>query len=417
MDTLWAIIKEMGETGNDQTIQSVLEKAVANGASDIHIEPTVKGAQVRQRVDGKLSELLTLDAAVYEALIIDTKTQAHLNTESRNTLQDSTFSFSANNNSYTAHITVVPMVEGEKIVIHISAELHETPSLQELGFWGDALESLTEATETGKGLIIATGPIGSGKATTLHSLLAKLNSTSLNVSSVEEVVERKIQGVNQSQVNPKSGITLAAGLSALLRQDANVIMVGDLRDNETTDLAVQAALSGRLVLTTLHTDTAAAGVKRLNDMGVQPFLIASTLKAIVGQRLVRRLDPAQCEEYTPSGDEISAIEKAFGVSGEDWQELFNQLVLIDESKSFSTVNDIKLYKPKEGQSGFKGRIGIEEVLPFTPTLQKMIVAGGTTEAIHNQAVSEGMISMKLDGLVKVLLGQTTVEEVLQALRD
>jgi type IV pilus assembly protein PilB len=282
-------------------------------------------------------------------------------------------------------------------------------------------------------MILFTGPTGSGKSTSLFSILSRLNQPSVNISTVEDPVEYKIPGVNQVQVNPVAGMTFANGLRALLRQDPNIIMVGEIRDGETARLAVQAALTGHLVFSTLHTNNAATCLPRLLDMGIEPFLIASTVRAIVGQRLVRKLVPEGIESYTPDEATVKRVGIAFGVENQEDMKRINQLEIqamsansfklppgthqaeafTQPSTTETTIKKLWRMNGTGGASSFRGRMGIYEVLTISPDLQKLIISNGTSENIQDQAIKEGMITMQTDGFIKALRGQTTLEEVMR----
>jgi type IV pilus assembly protein PilB len=295
--------------------------------------------------------------------------------------------------------------------------------LQELGYWGSNLERLEQALTRPHGMILFTGPTGSGKSTSLFSILSRLNQPTVNISTVEDPVEYKIPGVNQVQVNPVAGMTFVNGLRALLRQDPNIIMVGEIRDGETARLAIQAALTGHLVFSTLHTNNASTSLPRLLDMGIEPFLIASTVRAVVAQRLVRRLVPESMEAYKPDEATAKRVEAAFGLSDANAMKNIHQLEMqamqggVGSPTEPATTEDSinKLWRIKSGGSAgaFRGRLGIYEVLPMTPAIQKLIISGASSEVIQEESIKEGMVTMQTDGLVKALRGQTTLEEIMR----
>jgi type IV pilus assembly protein PilB len=316
--------------------------------------------------------------------------------------------------------------------MRILNESSKASTLKELGFWGTNLERLEHAITSPHGMILFTGPTGSGKSTSLFSILSRLNLPSVNISTVEDPVEYKIPGVNQVQANPIAGMTFANGLRALLRQDPNIIMVGEIRDKETANLAIQAALTGHLVFSTLHTNNAATTLPRLLDMGIEPFLIASTVRAVVAQRLVRKLVPENTEIYHPDDMTIKRIQAAFGLTQPGDMERVHKLELeIIKSEMEGVLNSTKVIahaepsikndlvtrlwrvKSQAGASSFRGRLGIYEVLPITTNIQKLIMGGSTSEVIQQEAIKEGMVSMQTDGLVKALQGQTTLEEIMR----
>jgi len=405
-----------------QTVNLIIEYAIKSGASDIHIEPREKSVQVRYRVDGVLKEANKLPKRTMSAMVSRIKILANLKIDERRAPQDGRFKINLNGRVFAFRVSTLPIADGEKVVMRILDESSEPLSLNQLGFWGLALDRINEAAIQPHGMILVTGPTGSGKSTTLHSVLHILNRPEVNISTIEDPVEYKLEGVNQTQVNPIAGMTFAAGLRALLRQDPNVIMVGEIRDGETAGLGVQAALTGHLVFSTLHTNNAATCLPRLLDMGIEPFLIASVVRAVIGQRLVRRLVPEECEPYSPSSDEMKEIERVFEIkTSADWQKIMK---LINEAqvafdKPVSTK--LTLYRPKKdlptNSTGYKGRMGVYETLYNSTDIQKLIVANGTSEEIQNLAVKEGMITMQLDGLIKAALGMTTVEEILRVTRE
>lgn len=405
-----------------QTVNLILEYAIKSGASDIHIEPREKYVQVRYRVDGVLKEANKLPKKTMAALVSRVKILANLKIDERRAPQDGRFKINLNGRIFAFRVSTLPISDGEKVVMRILDESTEPLSLSQLGFWGLALDRINEAASQPHGMILVTGPTGSGKSTTLHSVLHILNRPEVNISTIEDPVEYRLEGVNQTQVNPVAGMTFAAGLRALLRQDPNVIMVGEIRDSETAGLGVQAALTGHLVFSTLHTNNAATCLPRLLDMGIEPFLIASVVRAVIGQRLVRRLVPEECESYEPSAEERKEVERVFGVkTSTDWQ---NIMKLINEAQTAfgkPLTPKLTLYRPKKelptNSTGYKGRMGIYEVLYNTSDIQQLIVANGTSEEIQNLAIKEGMITMQLDGLIKAALGMTSIEEILRVTRE
>jgi type IV pilus assembly protein PilB len=305
-----------------QTVNLIIEYAVKAGASDIHIEPRDKHLQIRYRIDGVLREANRLPKRTMSALVSRVKILANLKIDERRAPQDGRFKINMNGRIFAFRVSTLPIAEGEKVVMRILDESSEPLSLEKLGFWGKALADIQDASRQPHGMILVTGPTGSGKSTTLHSVLHILNKPDVNISTIEDPVEYKLEGVNQTQVNPVAGMTFAAGLRALLRQDPNIIMVGEIRDGETAGLGVQAALTGHLVFSTLHTNNAATCLPRLLDMGIEPFLIASVVRVVIGQRLVRRLVADDCEAYEPSQSEIKEIERVFGLkSKQDWENI------------------------------------------------------------------------------------------------
>ncbi len=405
-----------------QTVNLVIDYAIKQGASDIHIEPREDYVSIRYRIDGQLRETNKLPKKILASLVSRIKILSNLKIDERRAPQDGRFKVTVGSGEYALRVSTLPIVDGEKVVMRILNESTKASTLQELGFWGVSLERLEHALTRPHGLILFTGPTGSGKSTSLFSILSRLNQPSINISTVEDPVEYKIPGVNQVQVNPVAGMTFANGLRALLRQDPNIIMVGEIRDNETANLAMQAALTGHLVFSTLHTNNAATSLPRLLDMGIEPFLIASTVRAVVAQRLVRKLVPESVESYQPDEATLKRIQTVFGIN-ESTMPHIHDLELQALKSSIGSASDpsttehgiTRLWRlsSSSGASSFRGRQGIYEVLTLSPSIQKMIASNTTSEAIQAQAIQEGMITMQTDGLIKALRGQTTLEEVMR----
>ncbi len=419
-----------------QTVNLIIEYAIRSGASDIHIEPRDGYVSVRYRVDGMLREANKLPHKVHGALVSRIKILSNLKIDERRAPQDGRFKIQLGGETYALRVSTLPITEGEKVVMRILNETSKAATLEELGYWGVSLDSINKAIAQPHGMILVTGPTGSGKSTSLFSILSLLNKPTINISTVEDPVEYKIPGANQVQLNPKAGMTFASGLRALMRQDPNVIMVGEVRDGETADIAVQAALTGHLVFATLHTNNAATCLPRLLDMGIEPFLIASTIRAVVGQRLVRRLCVDCREEFTPDAATLKQVAEIFGTANAAVMKHIHQLEeqaleggigksnsgksQLDTSKLSTTDSKIsRMFKAHDdgcdtcGHSGYKGRMGIYEVLSNSVEVQKMIVANGTSDEIQEQCIKDGMVTMQLDGFIKALRGQTTIEEILR----
>jgi type IV pilus assembly protein PilB len=419
-----------------QTVNLIIEYAIRSSASDIHIEPRENYVIVRYRIDGILREANKLPKKVHGALVSRIKILSNLKIDERRAPQDGRFKIQVGTGMFALRVSTLPISEGEKVVMRILNESSNAATLEELGYWGLSLASLNEAIKQPHGMILVTGPTGSGKSTSLFSVLSLLNKPSVNISTVEDPVEYKIPGANQTQVNPKAGMTFAAGLRALLRQDPNIIMVGEIRDTETAGLGVQAALTGHLVFATLHTNNAATCLPRLLDMGIEPFLIASTVRAVVGQRLVRRLCVDCRETVTPDAATLKQIANIFGTDNTATMKRIHQLEQqaleggigkTATGKSQASTAELsttdtkisRLFKAHDGgcdscnHTGYKGRMGIYEVLANSPDVQKLIVANSTSEQIQAQAMKEGMITMQLDGFIKALRGQTSIEEILR----
>lgn len=419
-----------------QTVNLLIEYAIRSGSSDIHIEPRENYVSVRYRVDGILREANKLPKKVHGALVSRIKILSNLKIDERRAPQDGRFKIQLGGEMYALRVSTLPITEGEKVVMRILNETSKPATLEELGYWGISLENINKAILQPHGMILVTGPTGSGKSTSLFSILSLLNKPSINISTVEDPVEYKIPGANQVQLNPKAGMTFASGLRALMRQDPNVIMVGEIRDSETSDIAVQAALTGHLVFATLHTNNAATCLPRLLDMGVEPFLIASTVRAVVGQRLVRKLCVDCRESITPDAPILKQIAEIFGIDDSTVMKHMHQLEEqalkggigkansgksnVDTSQLSSTDSKItRIFKAHEngcescGHTGYKGRVGIYEVLSNSNEVQRLIIANSTSDEIQSQCIKEGMITMQVDGLIKALRGQTTIEEILR----
>lgn len=414
-----------------QTINLLLESAIRSHASDIHIEPREAYVQVRFRIDGVLQEVNRLPRNVLNALISRIKILSNLKIDERRVPQDGRFKIKVGGKQYALRVSSLPVADGEKVVMRILDESNQAVPLESLGYWGQPLAAINSALTEANGMILITGPTGSGKSTSLFSILTILNTSSVNISTVEDPVEYKIPGVNQTQTNSKAGMTFANGLRALLRQDPNIIMIGEVRDSETADLGVQAALTGHLVFTTLHTNDAATCLPRLLDMGIEPFLIASTVRVVVGQRLVRKLNKETRQMYQPSEEEKKMIVEMFdlkpGQSFKFIHDLEKQAMAggVGGDTPLSTDENgiINLWRPdlkdnKDGANGgYRGRVGIYEVLTNSVAVQKLIVSNATSNDIQNQAVSEGMLRMKIDGLIKALRGETTIDEVIRVTKE
>lgn len=405
-----------------QTVNLIVEYAIKSGASDIHIEPREKHVLIRYRIDGVLKEANRLPKRTMAALTSRIKILSSLKIDERRAPQDGRFKINMNGRVFAFRVSTLPITEGEKVVMRILDETSEPLSLEQLGFWGKALKDIQEASKQPHGMLLVTGPTGSGKSTTLHSVLHILNKPDVNISTIEDPVEYKLEGVNQTQVNPVAGMTFVAGLRALLRQDPNIIMVGEIRDGETAGLGVQAALTGHLVFSTLHTNNAATCLPRLLDMNIEPFLIASVVRVVIGQRLVRRIVPEDCEEYTPNDTERKEIERVFGLKTKaDWDNILKLVQQAQEEFGKPKSTKITLWRPKEDlkgdKTGYKGRMGIYEVLNNTTSVQDLIVSNATSDEIQSKSVSEGMLTMQLDGLIKAMIGMTSIEEILRVTRE
>ena len=414
-----------------QTVNLLLEYAIKSSASDIHIEPREEFVQIRYRIDGVLREVNRLPRNVLGALVSRVKILSNLKIDERRVPQDGRFKITVSGRQYALRVSTLPIADGEKVVMRILDESNQSVALEQLGYWGKSLVDIKEAMQQPNGMILVTGPTGSGKSTSLFSILSELNTPDVNISTIEDPVEYKISGVNQTQTNVKAGMTFASGLRALLRQDPNIIMVGEIRDGETANLGVQAALTGHLVFSTLHTNNAATCLPRLLDMDIEPFLIASTVKAVIGQRLVRRLCSFCRQHYTPTSDEIKNIESLFGLSNSRDIGYINRLESqaasekiggdAEQNTNDTTITGLWKESPEGcdecNHLGFKGRLGIYEVLDVSQTIQRSITTNATSNEIQDEAINEGMVTMQIDGLIKALRGVTTISEVLRVTRE
>ncbi len=391
-------------------VSTILEYALKSRASDVHIEPSELRTRVRYRIDGILHEKLALPKSVHEAVVSRIKILSDMKIDERRIPQDGRFNFKLAQEEVDLRVSTLPTVHGEKVVMRLLKKTGGIPGLSDLGFRGPSLKNLETAITRPHGIILVTGPTGSGKTTTLYSILSRLNTAKVNIVTLEDPVEYELVGLNQVQINPQAGLTFASGLRSFLRQDPNIILVGEIRDNETTNLAIQAALTGHLVFSTLHTNNAATAIPRLLDLGAEPFLIVSVLNAVEAQRITRRICTVCKESYTPSPEVAADVKKVLG-----------KLLPPGLPAGEAGKNEITLYKGKGckecSDTGYLGRIGIYETITVTPTVAKLIVERATAETIEAKAVEEGMITMKQDGYLKVLDGITTLEEVLRVAQE
>jgi len=391
-------------------VDTLLKHAILQRSSDIHIEPTEKEVIVRYRIDGILHDTMILPKMVSSGIVARIKVLSRLKLDEHRLPQDGRFKIETGEYKYSIRVSVLPIFDGEKIVMRLLPETAKEFNLEALGLKGEALEKVHHNLKKPVGMILVTGPTGSGKTTTLYAMMEILNTPGVNISTVEDPIEYRMPRINQTQVNTKIGLTFASGLRSLVRQDPDIIMVGEIRDVETAGLAINAALTGHLVLSTLHTTNAAGAIPRLMDMKAEPFLISSTLSVIIGQRLVRRLFPEN-EKYFLKASEMKSLS--------DYCDLDKILKVLKEDKIIKakdTFKNIPFYRPKatkECPDGYKGRIGIFEILSITETIKELIVKQATTDQIQEQAKTEGMRTMIEDGFIKAVQGVTSLEEVLR----
>jgi type IV pilus assembly protein PilB len=417
-------------------VDTLLKHAILQDASDIHIEPLEDQTLIRYRIDGILHDAMVLPKNAESPITARIKVLANLKLDEKRLPQDGRFQIDMNGEKVSFRVSVLPTYYGEKTVMRLLRQGGEGFSLEHSGFHGEGLERIHHAITQTTGMILTTGPTGSGKTTTLYTILDLLNTPNVNISTIEDPIEYQMRRVNQTQVKPEIGFTFANGLRTLVRQDPDIIMVGEIRDNETASLAVNAALTGHLVLSTLHTNSAAGAIPRLLDMKIEPFLLVSTLNVIVGQRLVRQLSDTK-EKHVLTADEIAALGKIV--------DLDSVLAALKTEKIIDPAitgwEKIPFYKPvsagsdkdaKDGREsgmsgnngdsgdkddGYKGRVGIHEVLCMTETIRTLVIKGSTSAAIEIQAKKEGMLTMIEDGIFKCVQGLTTIEEVLRVVSE
>lgn len=407
-----------------KAVNTILEFAVKSRASDIHIEPREKYIKVRYRVDGMLQDVMTLPRHVHPALISRIKILSNLKIDEHRVPQDGRFQIIMEGREIDLRVSISPIVFGEKVVIRLLDKSTKLITLENLGLTGHAYQLVEEGSKKPWGMILSTGPTGSGKSTTLYAILSKINSVAVNIITLEDPVEYSIEGINQIQVNPKVGLTFASGLRSVLRQDPDIIMVGEVRDRETADLAVQSALTGHVVLSTLHTNTASGVLPRLLDMKIEPFLIVSTVNTVMGQRLVRKNCQKCKKPYKASQAEVDSIKKTIGnLLPKKGSPNAKKVLEYLGYKALPFADDVSytLYKGEGCEecrnTGYSGRIAIFEVFRVTEKMGKMLLTHATSDQIQDAAVSEGMITMKQDGYLKALAGITTLKEVLRLARD
>lgn len=394
-------------------VDTLLKHAILQDASDIHIEPMEEKVLVRYRIDGILHDAMTLPKYAASSIAARVKILAKLKLDEKRLPQDGRFKMELENNEVSFRVSVLPTQYGEKIVLRLLKQNVAGFTLDSLGFHGEGLERVHWATKQKTGMILTTGPTGSGKTTTLYTILDILNTPKVNISTLEDPVEYQMKRVNQTQVKPDIGFDFSTGLRSLVRQDPDILMVGEIRDAETANLAINAALTGHLVLSTLHTNSAAGAIPRLLDMGAKSFLLVSTLKVVIGQRLVRVLGTKN-ESYTLSDEEISELSEIA-----DMDRVLAALKeenIVDKEAEW---RDIEFQRPKkpDDPNAYSGRRGIQEVLKVTETIKELVASDATAERVEQQAKEEGMLTMAEDGIFKAASGLTTIEEVLRVVSE
>jgi len=402
-------------------VDTLLKHAILQSASDIHIEPAETEVLVRYRIDGVLHDAMTLPHDAATGIVARIKVLSNLKLDEHRQPQDGRFKLEKDGYKISFRVSILPVFDGEKIVMRILDESSKGLTLEKMGLSGKALETVHREIAKPNGIILVTGPTGSGKTTTLYTVMDILNTPEVNISTVEDPVEYRMPRVNQTQINPKVGMTFAAALRSLLRQDPDILVVGEIRDQETLEIALHAAMTGHLVLSTLHTNSAAATLPRMLDMGAEPFLIASTTNVIIAQRLVRKVCQECRKPYRLEPKEAETLGKSIDIG-----EILTYLNSVGgdgkPSGKASSLCDFTFYRPgggcdQCGGEGYRGRIGIYEVLDMDTDMQKLIVQSATTEEIEEKAKENGMLSMIMDGFGKAAQGMTTIEEVLRVTKE
>ncbi len=410
--------KDLKELAEDlpiiKIVDSLISHAILQGASDVHIEPGEESLVVRYRIDGILHDAMTLPKDSAAGIVARIKVLSGLKLDEKRLPQDGRFKIENDGEKVSFRVSTLPTYFGEKTVIRLLRENSHGYTLEGLGFHGEALERIHSGMKQRTGMILAAGPTGSGKTTTLYTMLDILNTPEVNISTVEDPIEYQMPRINQTQVKPEIGLTFANGLRTLLRQDPDIIMVGEIRDGETASLAVNASLTGHLVLSTIHTNSASGAIPRMIDMGVEPFLIVSTVKTIIAQRLVRRLTTAK-EQYFLSDTEKKALEKIIDL---DRMLMFlkTEKVVADDA-TWDKIPFYKAKKSEESEDGYKGRVGIHEVFAMSSAIKELILKNAAQDDIEKQAKQEGMMTMVEDGIFLAVQGMTTTEEVLRVVSE
>ncbi len=395
-------------------VDTLLKHAILQDASDIHIEPQEKELLVRYRLDGLLHDAMILPRNMAPSIVARIKVLASLKLDEKRLPQDGRFKIDSNGEKVSFRVSSLPTYYGEKIVMRLLRENVSGFTLEHLSFHGESLERIHRAVKSTTGMILTTGPTGSGKTTTLYTILDILNTPDVNISTIEDPIEYQMKRINQTQVRPEIGFTFSSGLRTLVRQDPDIIMVGEIRDNETASLAVNASLTGHVVLSTLHTNSAAGAIPRLIDMKVEPFLIVSTINIIIGQRLVRKLTE-QKEKYFLTKAELATIGKS--VNLDKLLKTLKAEKVIATGDSWDAVPFWRIKKGVSPEDGYAGRVGIHEVMKVSPAIKDVILKSGTADAIQKVAEAEGMLTMIEDGMFKVVTGLTSIEEVLRAVSE
>ncbi|MFA5888675.1 MAG: GspE/PulE family protein [Candidatus Paceibacterota bacterium] len=392
-------------------VDTLLKHAILQNASDIHIEPQEKELLVRYRLDGLLHDAMILPKNMAPSIVARIKVLSSLKLDEKRLPQDGRFKIDSDGEKVSFRVSTLPTYYGEKVVMRLLRENVSGFTLESLHFHGEGLERIHAAVKSTTGMILTTGPTGSGKTTTLYTILDILNTPDVNISTVEDPIEYQMKRINQTQVRPEIGLTFANGLRTLVRQDPDIIMVGEIRDNETAALAINASLTGHVVLSTLHTNSAAGAIPRLIDMKVEPFLLVSTINVIIAQRLVRKLTDKK-EKYILTKGELDTLGKSVNLT--KVLEALRSEKVVGKTETWDKIPFWRMKKDVSGDDGYSGRVGVHEILKMTPTIKEIILKSGTSDAIQAQAEKEGMLTMFEDGIFKAVQGITTIEEVLRA---
>lgn len=398
-------------------VDTLLEYSIIEGASDIHIEPEEKNVSVRYRIDGILHNVMILPKSVQSGIIARIKILANLKVDEHRLPQDGRFKITTDEYKVSFRISIIPTFDGEKIVMRLLNEKAQILTLEQVGLQPNPLKKVKRNISKPHGIILVTGPTGSGKTTTLYTVLNILNTPQVNISTIEDPIEYRMPHVNQSQVNTKIGYTFASGLRAFLRQDPDIIMVGEIRDQETAEIAIHAAMTGHLVLSTLHTNDAATTMPRLAKMGVPSFLIATTVNVIIAQRLVRKICSDCIQSYNLDSETIKELEKQLDIEN-ILQTMEKEKTIINAKKGLSSL---LFYRGKGckrcNNTGYKGRIGIYEILENTEKISNLILKNASAGEINKQANAEGMLTMVEDGFTKAKNGITSIEEIMRVTKE
>ncbi|MBI2337952.1 type II/IV secretion system protein [Candidatus Daviesbacteria bacterium] len=396
--------KSDSEAPVSQIVDTMIEYAYENKASDIHIEPEDKRSLIRFRIDGILHDVLALPRNLHDQVITKIKVLSKLRTDEHLSAQDGKLQIKLKDEDLDVRVSIVPIVDGEKVVLRLLTSRHRQFGLSDLGMSEQEMKRVEEGFTKPFGMILSTGPTGSGKSTSIYAILKILNSREKNIATIEDPVEYDVEGINQIQVNPKTNLTFAEGLRSILRQDPDIIYVGEIRDDETADIAINSAMTGHLVLSTLHTNDAATALPRLIDMGIEPFLVASTVNIIIAQRLIRKICEKCKASYTQTFEEVTKVFPPDLIK-----------------KHFGDVQTLRVYHGTGcavcHSTGYSGRIGIFEVLKISEEIKKLITQKADSDTIAKKAILEGMTTMMEDGLDKIQLGVTTLEEVIRVTKE